>query len=260
MAVSAKGSRVFKWSASGNLVWEAVLSPAPIFPPVSSQLPGTTRRMGGGSWSDGVDAALVLGGKTPALLILANNGVHKLNMKTGESMWSEPDVGDGTSTTTSFGAVTEVGGNVLAIGTDGDNIVVATRNANTGAAVGKMRSIEVVPDGGSSGLVGCRLVNGGRHVVCIGSEQLFVAPLLHMKWHCAHKRDIHLALTSFVGVACSSPHSLPSTAIMTVCCLMEIHSAMHASIRNLLIEWSISSEFVLKPFNSRCICHGQVCF
>lgn len=153
-------------------MWEAVLSPAPIFPPVSSQLPGTTRRVGGGGWSDGVDASLASGGKTAALLVLANNGVHKLNMKTGESMWSESDVGDGTSTTTSFGAVTEVGGNVLAIGTDGDNIVVATRNAATGAAVGKVRSIKV-----GSGLVGCRLVNGGRYVACIGSGQLYVTLL-----------------------------------------------------------------------------------
>jgi hypothetical protein len=166
---------VFKWGAGGELLWEAVLFPSPIFPPVSSQLPSAARRVGGGTWSEGVDAALTSSGAAPALLVLANNALQRLALTSGDAVWSASDLAGG-STTTTFGAVTEVNGHVLAVGVDGGTMVVATRRADTGAAVGDTRRIEVVTaDGGIIDV--CRLVNGGRHAVCLSAGSLYSVDL-----------------------------------------------------------------------------------
>lgn len=166
--MSASGGRVNKWSATGARVWETVVSPSSTYPPVSSQLP-EIRRIGGGTWSDGV-GALVTTGETPALVVLCEDQLHRLDLQTGEVVWQSGVVSadKGDVDTLTFRGVTELGGYLYAIGAEADGVlVIASRDLAAGKA-GETRRVVL----GKSDIEGCRIVNGGRTAVCISGAKL----------------------------------------------------------------------------------------
>lgn len=87
ITISGKGTRVHAWRRSGELEWETAIGEAPIVAPTSSQLPSVKKRDTADAYGNAIDA-FVTTGSSPALVVLANNRVARLDVASGEELWT----------------------------------------------------------------------------------------------------------------------------------------------------------------------------